>query len=119
MRVSRRKLIFVYRALPLSLLYLTLFLPASPSSVYAEKKGNLEVFTPYFKATAVCSGKYKKSQNLGFEIINVRCPSLTDTCTCEIDKKFNNLVRCGTEVKKSSFEANLVDCESRFIVEDR
>ncbi len=60
-----------------------------------------------------CQGKYKKMSSTGFEFITVRCPSVEDTCTCELDiKGFREWVECGGKRKPSSKGSDFIECRS-------
>ncbi len=63
-----------------------------------------------------CQGKYKKMSTTGFEFITVKCPSVENTCTCDLDiKGFREWVDCGGKKKPSSKGADFVDCRSVII----
>lgn len=60
-----------------------------------------------------CQGKYKKVSTTGFEFITVKCPSVENTCTCDLDiKGFREWVDCGGKRKPSSKGSDFVDCRS-------
>jgi hypothetical protein len=60
-----------------------------------------------------CQGKYKKVSTTGFEFITVKCPSVENTCTCDLDiKAFREWVDCGGKRKPSSKGSDFVDCRS-------
>jgi hypothetical protein len=64
-------------------------------------------------AVQYCQGKYKKMSGTGFEFITVRCPSVENTCMCDLDVKgFREWVNCGGNRKPSSKGSDFVDCKS-------
>jgi len=64
-----------------------------------------------------CQGKYKKMSGIGFEFITVKCPSVEDICTCDLDiKGFREWVDCGGKRKPSSKGSDFVDCKSVIVV---
>ncbi len=67
------------------------------------------------KPIQYCQGKYRWRGLSEMEIVTVRCPEVTSTCRCDVDKKIKERVNCGGRIKNASGKAELVDCNSIII----
>ena len=65
------------------------------------------------KPVQYCRGKYKIPSDSGVEIINVKCPEVTDKCSCEVDiKRFTEYVECGGIRKYAGKGSELRECDT-------